>query len=116
IVFQNKILCTYVYDNLSLSRKKDYKSIKLNYKKYRHLEKSEKKIKAFLDLNRYAEILANKLLNQNKNVVWLKSQIDFNNLSTKQKTLLFLPNFALIILYKIQPFLIKLGLRKTIYK
>src|SRR5690606_13998906 len=53
IVFQNKILCTYVYDNLSLSRKKDYKSIKLNYKKYSHLEKSEKKIKAFLDLNRY---------------------------------------------------------------
>lgn len=116
IVFLNKIMCTYVYDKKSLSRNKLYKTIKLKYDNYKTIESKNKEAKKFLDYNRYSEILNNKLFGNRANVKLLRSQISINNLTFKQKILINLPRFVLKPLYSLQPFLIKIGLRKTIFK
>ena len=116
IVFLNKIMCTYVYDKKSLSRNKLYKTIKLKYDNYKTIESKNKEAKKFLDYNRYSEVLNNKLYCNRANVKLLKSQISINNLTFKQKILINLPRFVLKPLYSLQPFLIKIGLRKTIFK
>ena len=116
ILFVNKILTTYVYDEHSLSRNLNYKTIKLKYNKFEADESRNPFLKKFLDLNRYSEALSNKLLGNQSNYNLLKNQIDINNLTLKKKILLHLPKSILYLLIKSQPLLIKIGLRKTVFK
>lgn len=116
VLFYNKILATYVYDQNSLSRNTAFKTIKLKYDHYTELETQHAALKHFLDLNRYSEALNNKLLGNTANFKHLKNKIDSKHLSLKKYVLLHSPSFMLHFLLKLQPILIRLGLRKTFYK
>lgn len=116
VIFLDEILCRYVFDNQSLSKNVKYKGIKIKYEKFRVWESENQDIKKYLDWNRYSELLSNKILGHNANIKLLKSQIDFQNLSIKQKFLALIPNIFLRFLLKIEPVFIKLGFRKTAFK
>lgn len=116
VIFLDEILCRYVFDNQSLSKNVKYKGIKIKYEKFRGWESENQDIKKYLDWNRYSELLSNKILGHNANIKLLKSQIDFQNLSIKQKFLALIPNIFLRFLLKIEPVFIKLGFRKTAFK
>lgn len=116
IIFLNEILCRYILDNEGLMKNKKYQGIKIKYEKFKDWETENQDIKKFLDWNRYSEILSNKMLGNQDNVRRLESQLDLKNLSIKQKFLLRIPNIILHFLLKIQPFMIKLGIRKTAFK
>lgn len=117
IVFIRKILAKYVFDSNSLSRNVAYKkNTKIRYDKFRNLEKQHREIKKFLDLNRYSEIITSKLVGNNSIANELKKEINFKNLGPKKIILMNCPTYILKKLLYIQPFLIKLGLRKSFYK
>lgn len=116
VLFYNKILATYIYDQNSLSRNPSFKTIKLKYDQYTSFESTHPALKHFLDLNRYSEALNNKLLGNVTNFKLLKANIDSKNLSLKKKILLHSPAVLLKALLLLQPILIKLGLRKSFYK
>lgn len=116
VIFLDEILCRYMFDNQGLSKNVKYKGIKIKYEKFRVWESENQDIKKYLDWNRYSELLSNKILGHNANIKLLKSQIDFQNLSIKQKFLALIPNIFLRFLLKIEPVFIKLGFRKTAFK
>lgn len=117
IVFINKILARYVLDMASLSRNKSYKNmIRLKYDVYKKDEKLNQDLKHFLDLNRYSEAIANKIATNFSNYRLLKNGIDIKKLPLKKRIILHMPRLILITLIDLQPLLIKLKLRKTVYK
>lgn len=116
IVFLNEILCKYILDNHSLSRDKRYFGLKLRNEKFTKLEQTNSDAKRYLDWVRYSETIKNKLLGNTENVCLLKSLIDKKNLTLKQKILLEIPSFILKFLLEIQPILIRLKLRRTVFK
>lgn len=116
IVFLNEILCKYIFDNQSLSRDKRYFGLKLRNEKFIKLEQTNSDAKRYLDWVRYSEAIKNKLLRNTENVCLLKSMIDRKNLTLKQKILLEMPSFVLKFLMEIQPIMIKLKLRRTVFK
>lgn len=116
VIFLDEILCRYVFDNQGLSKNVKYKGIKIKYEKFRGWESENQDIKKYLDWNRYSELLSNKILGHNANIKLLKYQIDFQNLSIKQRFLASIPNIFLRFLLKIEPVFIKLGFKKTAFK
>lgn len=116
ILFFNKVLAHYVMDINSLSRNKKYKQIKMRFQKYEEQEKKDIFLKKFLDYNRYSEALTNKIEGNHENFSILENGIAYENLSLKQKILINSPQFMLKNLVRLQPVLIKLKLRNSVYK
>lgn len=117
VVFINKILAKYVFDGKSLSRNILYKkSSKIKYSKFKALEETHPEIKVFLDLNRYSEIITSKLTGNYDLAKKLKKDVKIKNLTPKKIFLMTCPVFVLKFFIRIQPILIKYGLRNTFYK
>lgn len=116
IVFNNTILARIGFDPKGLSRNKKKLSTSLKYEKFKQEEITNSNLKLFLDLNRYSDSISNKIQGKQQLFLQLKKEINTANLSLKKRILLRTPKSILIFLLRVQPILIKLKLRNTIYK
>ncbi|UUV20945.1 glycosyltransferase family 2 protein [Paenimyroides aestuarii] len=116
IVFTWNILAIYKHDAESLSKKTDDLTHRLNFKKFEEAEKSNQKLKAYLDLNRYFAALHSKLNGNYQNYKLLVQQIQLRNLPLRKRVLLKTPAFILQNLAKLQQLLVKWGISKSILK
>ena len=116
IVFNWKISARYVYDNQSLSKKQLEMDQKLNFLKFDTLEKTNPKLKTFLDLNRYAFAIKSKIQGNKTNVAHFKKTLDLKNLTVKKRILLQLPAFILKKLLSFNLLLVKMGWSQSVFK
>lgn len=116
VVFSNKILARYVFDENSLSKKNMKKNDKLNFDKFLEAEKSNLKLKKFLDLNRYSLAIKCKLNNDKADYEHLSNQINPENLSLRKRVLLQQPAFILKFLISLNSQMVKFGLSNSVFK
>ncbi|MGJ8667684.1 MAG: glycosyltransferase family 2 protein [Patiriisocius sp.] len=102
IVFYNKSLVTYHVIKDSLFRSSKSVSDKPNFDQYEREEKTNQKLKKFLDLNRYSLCLLAKLDDDKESFEYFKDKIDFKNLNSKQKFLIKQNKYTLVLLKNIQ--------------
>lgn len=98
ILFINKNLAFYRHIPNSLSNTTFEASKKPTFEKYKDLEKNNKDLKKFLDLNRYSLAIMCKVNTQKKAFNFYKSQLNSANLSLQKRVLLHLPKRILDIL------------------
>ncbi|WP_299767517.1 glycosyltransferase family 2 protein [uncultured Dokdonia sp.] len=115
IAFSTKPCATYTYAPISL-----YKSIgsvkhRPNFVKFEEIEKRNKTLKKFLDLNRFSLVIRAKLWNEPKEAQFFTERIDSSNLNKKQLKLLHAPAFIIKLLFRIKRILEKLGIRLGVY-
>jgi glycosyltransferase involved in cell wall biosynthesis len=116
ILFSWKILARYVYDNNSLSKNHKISVECIAFSKYALLEKTNAKLKNFLDLNRFSLAIKSKILEDKENFIKFHSAIDFRNLSLKKRILLKLPVYILKSLIDFKILLVNLGLTSSVFK
>lgn len=116
IVFTEKILARYIYDATSLSKTKMNVKDKMNFEKFALTEKSNPNLKQFLDFNRFSLAIKCKMNNDKANFNYYSNSIDLRNLTLKKRILLNLPSFVLKFLIRLNLFLVKIGLRQSVFK
>lgn len=116
VVFDWKILSRYVFDGKSFSRGDHYFFEESSFAKYAEMEKTNPKLKKFLDFNRFSVAIKSKLAGDKKNFRKCYDAIDFKNLSAKKRTLLHLTKFQLQVLVKLKTFLAENGLGSSVFK
>ena len=116
VSFNPKITMTYkLYVESSLS-KNEYNLIRYDFiNSYPEEERRNPSLKLYLDINRYAVALRSKINGETDIYSKLKTEIDFNNLNSKQKFLIRLPVFMLKIFKKIYQFLVNRNLYISAY-
>lgn len=115
IAFSTKSCASYTYAPVSL-----YKSIssvkhRPNFVAYEDIEKENKALKKFLDLNRFSLVIRAKRWNEPKEAQFFIDRIDPKSLSKKQLKLLNAPVFMIKLLFGIKRILEKLGIRLGVY-
>lgn len=95
IVFINKILARYVYDDLSISRNLNYFFEPYTFEKYAVAEKKNPALKKYMDLNRFSAVIKCKLNKDSKTANEIYAGIDFKKLPWKKRILLELPSIVL---------------------
>lgn len=115
VVFSWEILARYVYDPNSLSKRKEYLNTKMDFKKFEVIEKTNPKLKAFLDLNIFSFAIRMKLIDDHETFKKYYQKINLENLSLKKKILLQLPGFVLRFLIQLNLFLVRFGFRKSVF-
>lgn len=116
IVFTWETLAIYKHDAESLSKKTDDLNDRLHFKKFEKEEKTNPKLKAYLDLMRYFAAMHSKLNNNLKSFKELVNEINYSNLSLKKRILLKIPVNIIKLLLKVQQLLVKLKLSNAIFK
>lgn len=116
VVFVSKILARYVYDASSLSKNKAYITQKLNFSKFESAEKSNPKLKKFLDQNRFSFALKCKLNHDDVYFKHYRNGIDFENLSLKKKILIDLPALVLKGLLRLNLMMVSVGISHSAFK
>lgn len=116
ILFCWEILARYVHDPQSLSKRSEYITTKVNFSKFREMERKNYDLKKFLDLNRYALAIRCKLNNDRVHFNKFYKDIHLKNLSLKKKVLLQTPRFILKFLLIIQLNLLNIGLLKSRFR
>ena len=116
VVFLNKILARYVFDEKSLSKEKMNRNEKLNFDKFLEIEKSNLKLKKYLDLNRYSLAIKSKMNNDISSFKYFTENINLENLSIKKRILLQQPAIILKTLIAFNLQLVKLGLSHSVFK
>jgi len=84
-------------------------------RKHRVHEKTNPGLKTYLDINRYSLMLQAKQQNEKQLYNQLNTEIDFRNLSLKQRRLLQLPGWVLKVLKRFQQTLIKWGIYRSAF-
>ncbi|MBS1533910.1 MAG: glycosyltransferase family 2 protein [Bacteroidetes bacterium] len=115
IVFMWKILARYIYDGNSLSKQKEFLNQKMDFEKFKEAEKTNPKLKKFIDQNLFSFAIRSKLSRDYHHFNLHKQRINPANLSLKKKILLQLPSFVLHRLIKVNWLLVRLGLQKSIF-
>jgi len=113
IVFLNKTLVRYTFDEKSLSRIKKNFNKSLHFEKFETEEAIHPKLKQFLDLNRYSLALKAKIQGENVFFKQYSGAINPKNISFKKRILLKLPSFVLKKLYDFQRYFVTIGLSKS---
>ena len=116
VVFCWKVLARYVYDDNSLSKNMAYTATKINFSKFSELEKSNSKLKKYLDLNRFSLAIKSKIHNDPTGFNNFYHAIDLNGISWKKKILLKLPPFLLKRLIRVKRQLAEVGLGNSVFK
>lgn len=116
VLFSWKILARYVYDADSLSKNPDFVYGKINFSKFKELEKSNPDLKKFLDLNRCSLAIRLKINKKNDAYNELYNAIDLKNLAIKKRILLLLPASVLINLVQLQRILVNNNLSSNVFK
>lgn len=102
IVFINKILARYIYDEKSISRNLDYFFEPYTFNKYTTLEKQNLALKKYMDLNRFSAVIKSKINGDWKTAKEIYAEIDLEKLSLKKRILLQLPPILLKPLLALQ--------------
>lgn len=116
IVIHNIVTATIRKNDKSLSKSHYIQDRLLLLDKFVELEKKNKSLKKFMDMNRYAVALNFKINNENNIGQSIIKKIDLKNLNLKQKTTLFLPNKLLKALYNLKINLDKKGFFFYLYR
>jgi glycosyltransferase involved in cell wall biosynthesis len=116
ILFSWKISARYVYDDDSLSKNHKTSVKCITFSKYQLLERTNKELKKFLDLNRFSLAIKSKIIDDKENFIKFYSAIDFKNLSLKKRVLLKLPVYVIKSLIKFKIVLTNLGLGNSVFK
>ncbi|NHM07017.1 glycosyltransferase family 2 protein [Flavobacterium sp. CYK-4] len=116
VVFIQKILARYVYDQNSLSKKKEFHAQRMDFQKFAEAEKTNLALRKFLDLNRYALAIRSRLYGDEINFNQLKKDLALENLTFRKRILLSLPGFALRFLLSVNQVLRKLGWSQSVFK
>ncbi len=116
IVFVWQTLARYVYDPKSASRNLTYFFEPYTFEKYAFEEKSNPKLKQYLDLNRFSAVIKGKLTGDYKTVETFYKQIDLNTIGWKKTILLQLPSIVLKFLVNLKNFLAKIGFGKSVFR
>ncbi len=116
VVFTWKTLAVYKFDANSLSKKTDNVNDRLNFKKFEELEKTNSKLKEYLDLNRYFIAMHSKLNDKQSDYKLLVNQIQLSHLPLRRKVFLYTPKTIIQTLLKVQQFFIKTGLSRSVFK
>lgn len=116
IVFSNKILARYSFDDKSLSKTKMKFQDKFNFEKFAIAELSNCNLKKFLDYNRFSLAIKCKLNDDIENFRGYQQKINYKNISIKKRILLNLPSFILKMLIRFNLILVKLGLSHSVFK
>jgi len=118
IAFTSKISARIIIGNhgnhLSLSANRIEK-LKI-LEKFRKPEESNKSLKKYMDVIRFALAIDRKMSNDSQNFRQIVKNIDFTNLNFKQKIILNLPGFLIRSLKKFQGFLINKGIYLTPFR
>jgi len=102
IVFINKVLVYYVYNPNSLSNTTFNSKSKPRFDKYKSEEKHNKKLKGFLDKNRFSLAILSKVHNDIDSFNFFKNELEIKNLKLKRRILLNCPRLVLILLLQIK--------------
>lgn len=116
VLFSWKILARYVYDANSLSKNNNLLQAKLDFSKFRELEKTNADLKYFLDLNRFSLAIKSKLTADQVKFENYYKEIELKNLSFKKRFLLSLPPFLLKILIELKLKMTNLGIGSSVFK
>jgi glycosyltransferase involved in cell wall biosynthesis len=116
VVFIWQRTARYTFDAQSLSKQTALTPKKINFSTYAAWEKENPALKRYLDWNRYSLGIKSKLRGDWAYYQEMKKGIAFENLSIKKRVLFALPAWVLHGLVRLQPLLIALGLRRTLFK
>lgn len=116
VLFSWKILARYVYDPNSLSKKTSSLYGKMNFSKFSEQEKTNLKLKKFLDLNRFSLAVKSKLDGNIPLFEKYCQAIDLQKLSLKKRILLKLPSTFLKSLIELKTILSEYGLGRSVFK
>jgi glycosyltransferase involved in cell wall biosynthesis len=116
VVFSWKVLARYVYDKNSLSKNKNSLNTKMDFNKFKELEKTNPLLKKFLDLNRFSLAIKFKLSGNKIAFDNHYKDIDLKNLGLKKRTLLLLPATLLNQLIQFKTVLAESGLSSSVFK
>jgi len=116
VVFCPKVLARYVYDAESLSKNSAYNNQKLNFAKFEVAEKTNPKLKKFLDHNRFSFAIKSKLNHDTAHFRQYRNGIDLKKLSNKKRILIDLPAWAIQALLQLNVLLVRLGISQSLFK
>lgn len=116
IVFLNLILATYVFDPVGLSRIPENYHLLTDFRKFETIEKSNPKLKLFLDYNRFSIAVKQKLIGDKKGFRATIEKIDSKSLNIKRKMILKLPSFVLKFLIYFKNTAAQFGLGNSVFK
>lgn len=116
IVFTHRCLAIYKHDDNSLSKKTNDLRDRLHFEKFEAIEGNHPTLKKYLDLNRYAVAMHCKLNSDHKNYQKLRKDLQLSNLPVRKQILLYCPRPLLLLLLNFQNLLIRLGLRRSVFK
>jgi len=102
VVFLNKILVHYQFDDYSLSNTTFNPKYKPKFDNYKTEELANKDLKRFLDVNRYSLALMCKLHNYKSEFKDYRNAIDFKNLKWRHRIFLKSPKWLLQLLLKLK--------------
>ncbi|MBU2927348.1 glycosyltransferase family 2 protein [Winogradskyella psychrotolerans] len=102
VLFINKPLACYNYDDYSLSNTNFDMDKKPKFNQYIEQEKDNSDLKIFLDRNRYSMAILSILKNDKKHYKFYVSNLDATNLSLRQRFLLKSPKWLLLLLLQLQ--------------
>ncbi|SEG07423.1 glycosyltransferase family 2 protein [Flavobacterium urumqiense] len=116
VVFSWKILARYIYDENSLSKNKNYLNKKINFSKFEEQEKTNPRLKKFLDLNRFSLAIKSKLIADDENFNCYYKAIDLKNITFKKRFLLAMPSLILKALIHLKLILATSGVGSSVFK
>ncbi len=116
VVFNPKVCAIYILRENSLFQTTKNINDRANFEDYENLEKSNKPLKRFLDINRYSLCIIAKLEGNTKAFKRNIEKIDLKNLSKRQQFLLGQNKNILINMMKTKSYLEKIGLRLGTFK
>ncbi len=117
VVFNPKVTCYYdktVKNSLSKENHQEVKYVLFN--NFKNDETINTSLKQYLNLNRYSLAIQCKLAKNKKTFHKLLPEIDSKLLNLKQKTLLIIPDYLLILTKRIHLFLINNGIYISSFK
>ncbi|MFT5243650.1 MAG: glycosyltransferase involved in cell wall biosynthesis, partial [Psychroserpens sp.] len=112
VIFINKVMVHYVYNETSLSNTTINLNDKPNYNTYNEEEKNNVYLKKYLDRNRFSLAILSKLNNDQPSFTFYKQSLNIKNLSFKRRILLYSPKWLVTLLLKLKA----LGGKKTYYQ
>lgn len=116
IVFSWEICARYILDEKSTSRIDTVFQINHKLEKYLDIEKTDIRLKKFMDLNRYSLAIKSKITGNKENFDYFYKSIDKKLLPTRKRFLLELPSFVLKILIAVKNKLTAAGLGNSVFK
>lgn len=116
VVFIHKEMVLYKFDPIGLSNNRKKYIQKADFEQYIELEKTNQKLKTFLDYNRFSLALESKMEGDYKLFKKYVKQIDLTNLSFKKRILICLPVFLLKFLVYLKQKMALLDLGNSVFK